>query len=251
MSSAIPPIVQGDATIPTPRLRCRSLFYWVILFSLMGLAALATRLLPGRMVPGDDTVRETSFVAYSEAAIDELYYLATEHANREVGPGKEAYDVRVGGMGIPLTGDDTRKSWPSTYKVRDRRRWNPTRPASDAGHRGFHASQELAQPAGDDLGRTVRRAVDQHGHTGLSRADARRVAQPRPIGCWYQLETPQCGRGSGITHRPGEDAGGSNSTMRERVVQSPIAGLELFPRNSAPRPGPSNPSAQATLCSPC
>ena len=88
----------------------------------MALAALATRLLPARMVPGDDTVRETSFVAYSEAAIDELYYLATEHANREVGPGKEAYDVRVGGMGIPLTGDDTRKSWPSTYKVRDRRR---------------------------------------------------------------------------------------------------------------------------------
>ena len=74
----------------------------VIPFSFMALAALATRLLPARMVPGDDTVRETSFVAYSEAAIDELYYLATEHANREVGPGKEAYDVRVGGMGIPV-----------------------------------------------------------------------------------------------------------------------------------------------------
>ena len=122
MSSAIPPIVQGDATILDTKTPLSFLFYWVIPFSLMGLAALATRLLPGRMVPGDDTVRETSFVAYSEAAIDELYYLATEHANREVGPGKEAYDVRVGGMGIPLTGDDTRKSWPSTYKVRDRRR---------------------------------------------------------------------------------------------------------------------------------
>ena len=122
ISSAIPPIVQGDATILDTKTPLSFLFYWVIPFSLMGLAALATRLLPARMVPGDDTVRETSFVAYSEAAIDELYYLATEHANREVGPGKEAYDVRVGGMGIPLTGDDTRKSWPSTYKVRDRRR---------------------------------------------------------------------------------------------------------------------------------
>ena len=122
MSSAIPPLVQGDATILDTKTPLSFLFYWVIPFSFMALAALATRLLPARMVPGDDTVRETSFVAYSEAAIDELYYLATEHANREVGPGKEAYDVRVGGMGIPLTGDDTRKSWPSTYKVRDRRR---------------------------------------------------------------------------------------------------------------------------------
>ncbi len=122
MSSAIPPIVQGDATILDTKTPLSFLFYWVIPVSFMALAALATRLLPARMVPGDDTVRETSFVAYSEAAIDELYYLATEHANREVGPGKEAYDVRVGGMGIPLTGDDTRKSWPSTYKVRDRRR---------------------------------------------------------------------------------------------------------------------------------
>jgi hypothetical protein len=51
-----------------------------------------------------------------------LYYLAQEHANREVGPGKEAYNVKVGGMGTPLTGDEGRKSWPSTYKVRDRRR---------------------------------------------------------------------------------------------------------------------------------
>ncbi len=122
VSSAIPPIVQGEATILDTRTPLSFLFYWVIPFSLMGLAALATRVLPGRMAPGDDVVRETSFVAYSEAAIDELYYLATEHANREVGAGKEAYDVRVGGMGIPLTGDDTRKSWPSTYKVRDRRR---------------------------------------------------------------------------------------------------------------------------------
>ena len=60
-------------------------------------------------------------MAYDEATIDELYYLAQEHANREVGPGKEAYNVKVGGMGTPLTGDESRKSWPSTYKVRDKR----------------------------------------------------------------------------------------------------------------------------------
>jgi hypothetical protein len=70
--------------------------------------------------PADDVVRKTTFVAYHEATIDELYYLAQEHANRVVGAGKEAYDVRVGGRGDPLTGDDTRKSWPATYKVRSR-----------------------------------------------------------------------------------------------------------------------------------
>ncbi|MBI3693166.1 MAG: hypothetical protein HY239_21530, partial [Mycolicibacterium aromaticivorans] len=91
-------------------------------FALLGLAAVASRILPDTMVLSDDVVRETSFVAYSEAAIDELYYLAQEHANREVGAGKEAYDVKVGGMGMTLTGDESRKSWPSTYRVRDRRR---------------------------------------------------------------------------------------------------------------------------------
>ena len=87
-----------------------------------GAAALASRFLPDLMLAGiDDVARETSFVAYDEATIDELYYLAQEHANREVGPGKEAYSVKVGGMGTPLTGDESRKSWPSTYKVRDKR----------------------------------------------------------------------------------------------------------------------------------
>jgi catechol 2,3-dioxygenase-like lactoylglutathione lyase family enzyme len=66
----------------------------------------------------EDVPRKTTFVAYSEATIDELYYLAQEHANREVGAGKEAYDVKVGGRGDSLTADDTRKSWPATYKVR-------------------------------------------------------------------------------------------------------------------------------------
>lgn len=96
--------------------------YWIIPFGLFGAAAIASRLLPEKMLAGiDDVARETSFVAYDEATIDELYYLAQQHADREVGPGKEAYNVKVGGMGTPLTGDESRKSWPSTYKVRDKR----------------------------------------------------------------------------------------------------------------------------------
>lgn len=47
------------------------------------------------MEPDDDVVRETSFVAYSEASVDELYYLAQEHASREVDAGKEAYNIKV------------------------------------------------------------------------------------------------------------------------------------------------------------
>ncbi|MCV7178045.1 hypothetical protein [Mycolicibacterium sphagni] len=122
VSSAIPPTVQGDSTILDTKTPLSFLCYWVIPFTLMGLAALASRIVPDKMTISDDVVRETSFVAYTEAAIDELYYLAQEHANREVGAGKEAYDVKVGGMGIALTGDESRKSWPSTYRVRDRRR---------------------------------------------------------------------------------------------------------------------------------
>jgi uncharacterized membrane protein len=126
VSSAIPPIVGAlrgtEATILDTKTPLSFVCYWVIPFSLLGLAALASRFLPDRMLVGiEDVARETSFVAYDEATIDELYYLAQEHANREVGPGKEAYNVKVGGMGTPLTGDESRKSWPSTYKVRDRR----------------------------------------------------------------------------------------------------------------------------------
>ena len=121
VSSSIPPIVQRDATILDAKTPLSFVCYWVIPFSLLGVAALASRYLPDRMLAGiDDIERETSFVAYDEATIDELYYLAQEHANREVGPGKEAYSVKVGGMGAPLTGDESRKSWPSTYKVRDK-----------------------------------------------------------------------------------------------------------------------------------
>jgi hypothetical protein len=130
VSSVIPSIVEGPAgpsgTTAAWMLDTQTplsfLCYWTIPFGLLGLAAVASRLLPDRLLVGiEDVARETSFVAYDEATIDELYFLAQEHANREVGPGKEAYAVKVGGMGTPLTGDESRKSWPSTYKVRDKR----------------------------------------------------------------------------------------------------------------------------------
>jgi hypothetical protein len=122
VSSVIPPIVDRNASLLDTKTPLSYVCFWIIPFSLFGLAALASRFVPDRMLAGiDDIARETSFVAYDEATIDELYYLAQEHANREVGPGKEAYNVKVGGMGTPLTGDVSRKSWPSTYKVRDRK----------------------------------------------------------------------------------------------------------------------------------
>ncbi|KUI42360.1 hypothetical protein AU197_14735 [Mycobacterium sp. IS-1590] len=123
LSSAIPPIVDRDATILDTDSPLSYICYWVIPFVLLAGAAFATRVLPDRIAAGaDDIVRKTSFVAFAEAEIDQLMYLATEHANREVGPGKEAYDIKIGSKGIPLTGDETRESWPSTYKVRDKRR---------------------------------------------------------------------------------------------------------------------------------
>jgi hypothetical protein len=123
VSSAIPPIVQGDATILDTKTPLSFVCYWVIPFTLLGLAALASKILPDKMVPPEeDIVRKTTFVAFAEAEIDQLMYLATEHANREVGPGKEAYDIRIGSKGVPLVGDETRESWPSTYKVRDKKR---------------------------------------------------------------------------------------------------------------------------------
>lgn len=123
VSSVIPPLVQGDATILDTRTPLSFVCYWVVPFSLLAVAALLTRILPDRMVPpAEEIVRKTTFVAFAEAEIDQLIYLATEHANREVGAGKEAYDIRIGSKGVPLVGDDTRESWPSTYKVRDRKR---------------------------------------------------------------------------------------------------------------------------------
>ena len=122
VSSSIPPIVQGDATILDTRSPLSYVFYWLVPFTLLAIGALVSRLLPDRMTASaGDIVRKTTFVAYSEAAIDELYYLAQEHVNREVGGGQEAYQVKVGGKGTPLVGDEDRQSWPATYKVRDRR----------------------------------------------------------------------------------------------------------------------------------
>lgn len=121
LSSAIPAIARGGrATILDTETPLSFVFYWVIPFALLGLGALASRILPDRMVFSPEVVRKTTFVAYSEATIDELYYLAREHADREVGGGREAYDVKVGGAGVPLVGDESRLSWPSTYKVRER-----------------------------------------------------------------------------------------------------------------------------------
>ncbi len=122
VSSAIPPIVYGGATILDTKTPLSFICYWVIPFTLLGLATLASRVLPEKMAPGDDEVRKTSFVCFAEAEIDQLIYLATEHANREVGAGKEPYDIRIGSKGIPLSGDETRESWPATYKVRAKRR---------------------------------------------------------------------------------------------------------------------------------
>jgi hypothetical protein len=122
VSSSIPPIVYGKATILDTKTPLSFVCYWVIPFSMLGLAALASKILPDRMTPArEDIVRKTTFVAFAEAEIDQLIYLATEHANREVGAGKEAYDIRIGSKGVPLVGDETRESWPSTYKVRERR----------------------------------------------------------------------------------------------------------------------------------
>jgi hypothetical protein len=116
VSSSIPPLLDAHAPVTY-------LGYWVVPFTLLGLGALATRIVPDWMTAAAaDIVRKTTFVAYHEATIDELYYLATEHANREVGAGEEAYAVKVGSKGTALVGDDSRHSWPSTYRVRESRR---------------------------------------------------------------------------------------------------------------------------------
>jgi hypothetical protein len=122
VSSALPPVVSADASM-LGTLAASYIGYWVVPFALLGLGALATRVLPDWMTAAaGDIERKTTFVAYHEATIDELYYLAQEHANREVGAGEEAYAVKVGGKGTALVGDETRHSWPSTYKVRQSRR---------------------------------------------------------------------------------------------------------------------------------
>ncbi len=123
VSSLIPPIVAADAAIVDTHAPVDYVGYWIVPTALFGLGALATRILPDWMTAAaGDIERKTTFVAYHEATIDELYYLAQEHANREVGAGEEAYAVKVGSKGTALVGDETRHSWPSTYKVRQSRR---------------------------------------------------------------------------------------------------------------------------------
>lgn len=122
VSSAIPPIVTDDATILDTTAPLSVICYWVIPFTLLALAALASRVLPDRWTAGfADLARKTTFVAFSEAEIDQLLFLAEERANREVGPGQEAYAVRLGGKGLPLTGDESRLAWDMTYKVREKK----------------------------------------------------------------------------------------------------------------------------------
>jgi hypothetical protein len=124
VSSAIPPIALSDATILDTRTPLSFVCYWVIPFALLGSAAIAARVLMDRMVAdatSPHTVRRTTFLAFRELEIDQLYYLAQQKAEREVGAGMEPYDVKIGSQGVPLTGDESRESWPATYKVRERR----------------------------------------------------------------------------------------------------------------------------------
>ena len=81
VSSAIPPIVYGNATILDTKTPLSFVCYWVIPFTLLGLAALASRVLPEKMTPGDDEVRNTSFVTFAEAEIDQLIY--ARHRTRQ------------------------------------------------------------------------------------------------------------------------------------------------------------------------
>jgi hypothetical protein len=124
VSSAIPPIVFGDATILDTRTPLSFICYWVVPFLLMGAAVLGGRVLTERMVAeatSPHAVRRSTFVAFKELEIDQLYYLARERAEREAGPDLEAYDVKLGSQGVPLTGDESRESWPMSYKLRERK----------------------------------------------------------------------------------------------------------------------------------
>lgn len=53
ISSAVPPIVQGDATILDTKTPLSFVCYWVIPAVFMAAAALASRILPARMTPPD------------------------------------------------------------------------------------------------------------------------------------------------------------------------------------------------------
>jgi hypothetical protein len=124
VSSSIPPIVAADATIRDTGTPLSFVCFWVVPVALLGGGAIAARILLDRMVAeatSPHTVRRTTFLAFRELEIDQLYYLAQQKAEREVGAGMEPYDVKIGSQGVPLTGDESRESWPATYKVRERR----------------------------------------------------------------------------------------------------------------------------------
>jgi len=55
-SSAVPPILDGQATLLDADSASSFIFYWVIPFSLMGIAALVTRILPNKMVRAQPSV---------------------------------------------------------------------------------------------------------------------------------------------------------------------------------------------------
>jgi len=123
-SSSIPPLALGDASMMDPRSALSVACYWVVPVVLLALAALASHTMTDRTVAAANSpemVRRTSVVAFRELAIDELYYLAQQKAEREVGAGMEAYAVQIGSAAVPLTGDESRESWPVNYKVRERR----------------------------------------------------------------------------------------------------------------------------------
>lgn len=124
ISSAIPPIVLGDASLLDTTTALSFICYWVLPFVLVGAAIVGARVLTERMVTeatSPHAVRKSSFVAFKELEIDQLYFLARERAEREAGPDMETYDIKLGSSGLPLTGDETRESWPMSYKLRARR----------------------------------------------------------------------------------------------------------------------------------
>jgi hypothetical protein len=123
VSSIIPTITRGDAALVDADGPVSYICYWVVPFLLLGAAILTGRVLTDRMVAeatSPHVVRKSTFVAFKELGIDELMYLAKEKADREAGAGMEVYAVQVGGRGIPLTGDESRESWPVSYKTRER-----------------------------------------------------------------------------------------------------------------------------------
>ena len=124
VSSLVPAIVAADASIRDTASALSFTCYWVIPFALLGGAAVASRVLMDRMIAeatSPHTIRRTTFLAFKELEIDQLFYLAQQKAEREVGAGMEPYDVKIGTQGVPLTSDESRESWPATYKVRERK----------------------------------------------------------------------------------------------------------------------------------